>query len=596
MIPFSPRFRSKRSLPGTRRSGPRRRRLLAWTLVAALAVALFSSSLAAAAGAFVDDDQSVHEADIEYLAAHGFTKGCNPPSNDRYCPDGLLTRGEMAAFVVRTLGLSGGDGIDFVDDNGSVFEDEIEALAAAGITLGCNPPANDRYCPGQTVTRGQMAAFISRALDLDSGPDFFTDDSGSPFESDINAIAQVGVARGCNPPANSQYCPSQPVTRAQMATYLRRVHEIVSSGTTTTTTPPNLEDAVVIKPGETIQSKVNQHPAGTTFLVKAGTYHNQTVAPRDGDHFVGEPGTILDGGGTTEYAFGGPGNGVVIEGFTVQDYNSHSDTEGAFRSVGGAIDWIIRGNEIRNNRGAGVQVNPGWRVLDNHIHHNSHVGIIGGGGDGIVIAGNEIAYNNPNDEGSPFVDAGGAKFFNTTDIVLRDNHSHHNGGPGLWTDGNNIGTLYEGNLVEDNDHAGIKHEISCRATIRGNTALRNGFGNDGWIEGAGIVVLNSPDVTIEDNIVRDNNDGIGGVHADRNTNGRVCESSLKNLVVRNNVIEMSHGHTGIASNDGHSVFTNWGNRFESNTYILESDNGEYFDWENSEYTLSEWQAIHPEDG
>ncbi len=50
----------------------------------------------------------------------------------------------------------------FVDDDGSVFEADIERLAAAGITKGCNPPVNDRFCPNDPVTRGQMAAFLVR--------------------------------------------------------------------------------------------------------------------------------------------------------------------------------------------------------------------------------------------------------------------------------------------------------------------------------------------------------------------------------------------------------------------------------------------------
>ena len=48
----------------------------------------------------------------------------------------------------------------FVDDDGSIFEGDIEWLAAAGITRGCNPPLNDRFCPHGVVTRGQMAAFL----------------------------------------------------------------------------------------------------------------------------------------------------------------------------------------------------------------------------------------------------------------------------------------------------------------------------------------------------------------------------------------------------------------------------------------------------
>ena len=72
----------------------------------------------------------------------------------------------MAAFLVRALGLTDGGSTDFVDDDGSTFEADIEKLAAAGITKGCNPPANDRFCPKDYVTRETMAAFLVRAMPL----------------------------------------------------------------------------------------------------------------------------------------------------------------------------------------------------------------------------------------------------------------------------------------------------------------------------------------------------------------------------------------------------------------------------------------------
>jgi uncharacterized protein YkwD len=117
-------------------------------------------------GTFCDDDTSIFEADIERIAAAGITKGCNPPTNNRFCPDAYLTRGTMAAFLVRALGLTRSGSVDFVDDNHSIFEADIEKLAAAGITKGCNPPANNRFCPDAYVTRGTMAAFLARALAL----------------------------------------------------------------------------------------------------------------------------------------------------------------------------------------------------------------------------------------------------------------------------------------------------------------------------------------------------------------------------------------------------------------------------------------------
>jgi len=101
---------------------------------------------------------------VAWLAGEGITRGCNPPSNSRFCPDDPVTRGEMAAFLVRAFGYTDRGDRDFLDDDGSVFETDIEKLAAAGVTLGCNPPANDRFCPDQATTRAQMAAFLHRAF------------------------------------------------------------------------------------------------------------------------------------------------------------------------------------------------------------------------------------------------------------------------------------------------------------------------------------------------------------------------------------------------------------------------------------------------
>jgi endoglucanase len=180
---------------------------------------------------FVDDDGSVFEDDIEWLASVGVTRGCNPPVNDQFCPDDPVTRGEMAAFLNRLLGLPAADAHGFVDTEGSVFNDDIARLAAAGITRGCNPPQNDNYCPDDPVTRGQMAAFLVRAFDLGSGGDSpFTDDDGSVFEDDITRLAAGGLTRGCNPPANDRFCPTRLVTRAEMAAFLHRSVALDTSG------------------------------------------------------------------------------------------------------------------------------------------------------------------------------------------------------------------------------------------------------------------------------------------------------------------------------------------------------------------------------
>jgi glucose/arabinose dehydrogenase len=174
-------------------------------------------------GTFTDDDGNVHEGNIEAIAAEGVTKGCNPPFSDRYCPSVAVDRGAMAAFLRRALDLPAASKDYFSDDDDSIFEADINAIAEAGITRGCDPPANTRFCPGSTVRRGQMAAFLRRALDLPaSSTDFFTDDDDSIFETDINAIAEAGITLGCNPPANDMYCTDDPVRRDAMASFLAR--------------------------------------------------------------------------------------------------------------------------------------------------------------------------------------------------------------------------------------------------------------------------------------------------------------------------------------------------------------------------------------
>ena len=87
----------------------------------------------------------------------------------------------VAALPVLAADLPAGG--TFTDDDGSVHEGYVEAVAAAGITRGCNPPDNGLFCPDERVTRGQMAAFLVRALGYadDGGGDLFTDDDNSVF-------------------------------------------------------------------------------------------------------------------------------------------------------------------------------------------------------------------------------------------------------------------------------------------------------------------------------------------------------------------------------------------------------------------------------
>lgn len=170
---------------------------------------------------FTDTAGHTFQDDIEWALENGVTRGCNPPENTRFCPNDAVSRGQMAAFLTRFLGLPSAGQDYFTDDNGSTFESDINRLAAAGITKGCG---NGKFCPTAKVSREQMAAFLARAFDLTSmtHPGFSDVPASNTFASDINKLATAGITMGCNPPSNTRYCPTDNVTRGQMAAFLRR--------------------------------------------------------------------------------------------------------------------------------------------------------------------------------------------------------------------------------------------------------------------------------------------------------------------------------------------------------------------------------------
>ncbi len=204
----------------------------ATVLSIAIALMIWPASVQAIVlqGTFTDDNQSVHQNGIEAIAAAGITEGCNPPANTKFCPDRSVTRAEAATFLARALGLPD-DGEDyFVDDAGHVLEGGINRIAAAGITSGCNPPQNDRFCPYRALTRAEFATFIVRALSLPhTSNDYFIDDDGHVLENAINAIAKDGITVGCNPPANNRFCPNRLITRGETATLLTRALHLPQS-------------------------------------------------------------------------------------------------------------------------------------------------------------------------------------------------------------------------------------------------------------------------------------------------------------------------------------------------------------------------------
>ncbi len=173
------------------------------------------------------NDTSVHYSDIKVLADDGIFDGtdCDP---GRFCPDEPLKRWTLAVWLVRIL-----DGDDppnersrFSDVAGSPWwEGHVERLAQLRITFGCG--TGPSFCPDQSVSRAQMASFLTRAFKLSAAADAGFEDVGATYynRADIDALAASGVTLGCHT-SRQLFCPDEPTTRAQMASFLHRARTL----------------------------------------------------------------------------------------------------------------------------------------------------------------------------------------------------------------------------------------------------------------------------------------------------------------------------------------------------------------------------------
>ena len=171
---------------------------------------------------------------VERLYTAGITGGCgvNPR---RYCPEGTVTRAQMAVFLERGIHGSSynpptvGSSTGFGDVSSTYWASAwIKQLAAEGITGGCG---RGNYCPEAPVTRAQMAVFLLRSKYGSSynppavgGSTGFGDVQPSYWAGAwIKQLVAEGITAGCG---SGNYCPEAPVTRAQMAVFLVRTFNL----------------------------------------------------------------------------------------------------------------------------------------------------------------------------------------------------------------------------------------------------------------------------------------------------------------------------------------------------------------------------------
>jgi hypothetical protein len=163
---------------------------------------------------------------INAIYSAGITTGCG---SGNYCATQNVTRDQMAAFIIRAregnpaAGYCGSTA-PFADVPASnTFCGYIKRMLELNVTNGCG---NGNYCPGNNVTRDQMAAFIIRALEGNPAANYcgatspFADvQATSGFCGHIKRMLELNITTGCG---NGNYCPSQFVTREQMAVFIAR--------------------------------------------------------------------------------------------------------------------------------------------------------------------------------------------------------------------------------------------------------------------------------------------------------------------------------------------------------------------------------------
>ena len=192
------------------------------SIALALSISLLAATTVSAGIVPPFSDVAGHpfEEHIEWMRQAGLTEGCG---GGRYCPDDPVTRGQMASFLARALELPPTSVDAFSDDNGTTHEDAINRLAASGIRAAATAT---RYCPSARSSAGD-GQLPGSGLDLPLATrDWFADDDHSSHQTNINRLAESRIASGCR--LSEPSAPATGITRGQMAAFLHRA--LTSSG------------------------------------------------------------------------------------------------------------------------------------------------------------------------------------------------------------------------------------------------------------------------------------------------------------------------------------------------------------------------------
>lgn len=194
--------------------------------------------------------------------------------------------------AIDTRTLCGEVSSNFDDIAGSAHEYNIRCMADFGLTEGTNASGGASYAPRQDVTRGQMASFIARFIEeytdeaLPPGNPARFDDvppAGYVHGSNIQSLAAIEVVEGTNASNGRSYAPNASVTRAQMASFIRRALSYIDNGQVNPlSAPPAGTDAFPDDDGSVHEANINSIAGvGIVQGFDDGDYRPQNAVKRD---------------------------------------------------------------------------------------------------------------------------------------------------------------------------------------------------------------------------------------------------------------------------------------------------------------------------
>ena len=171
---------------------------------------------------FCDTIGSTFTDDIAWLHDAGLTTGCDAL---RFCTEDIVTRAEAATFLWRLFAMQEGVDHTFTDvPDGQYYSEPVRWMVKESITTGTTPTT---FSPFDTLTRAQFVTFLWRAAgrpDPMSELDFDDVDPES-YAADAIAWAKfVGITTGTSA---TEFSPDATATRGQIAAFLHRFVDLV---------------------------------------------------------------------------------------------------------------------------------------------------------------------------------------------------------------------------------------------------------------------------------------------------------------------------------------------------------------------------------